>query len=573
MLDSRIDRWSLVLGWLVAVGGIAPALALGDTPPEEPFVIPRDRAEWDARRPAICKQLGGEILVNDLPGGFSARFSAPEPLKSHPGVIVEQVHAVSVNPHIQLFDGQFLRPDRPEVTGRLPLVVLLVAPCPAGALATTPGWDGRPPAMVLLQMGFAVLLFDDRLFGSQFGHDFPLRAALDVALTRPTIDPNRVAVVGLGQTGMTGLSLMARDPRITCGVAAIESRAAQASVTASTMGASATMTTHYQELAALCAPRPLCLMIGEPLPLPPSAKSVGRLLERAAKGTYKVYGKGGTGLTFSLFGEFAGHDNIGTKLQWMAGLEHLDKHLRPQGPTPLGHAPEPEPTFDPGDAKVMNLTESGIAGWSSEMSFRDTTWTWVDGVVACRPGPHEYGWLRCPVEVDDFLLQVEWKVPERGNAGIFLRAKAVDWVLPPSEENRLRVMALGLTWPSRTGLELQTQADPGEVSRYSTGSLYRHAGPSANPTKPDQWNRSTVRARGPRVEVWNNGEQVLDADLTRCGDTLPNPPLRGYIGLQNHGNTAEYRAIRLKRLPPESEGTQGADNKSPAVTPVGKASR
>ncbi len=573
MLDLRIGRSSFVLGWLAAVGGIAPTLALGDAPPEKPFVVPKDRAEWDARRPAIWKQVGGEIGIDDPSWGFSARFSGAERLKFHPGVIVEQIHAVSINPRIQLFDGQLLRPDRPDVTDRLPLVVLLVDPCPAGALATTPGWDGRPPAMVLLEMGFAVLIFDDRQFGSPFGHDLPLRAALDLALARPTIDPNRVAVIGLGQTGMTALSLMARDPRITCGVAAIESRAAQATATASLMGAGATKTTQYQELVALCAPRPLCLMIGEPLPLPPSAQSIGRTLERVVKGTYKVYGKEGTGLTFSLFGEFAGHDNVSTRLQWMAGLEHLDKHLRPQGPTHLGHAPEPEPTFDPGDSQVLNLTADGIAGWSSEMSFRDSTWTWVDGVAACRPGPHEYGWLRCPVEVDDFLLQVEWKVPERGNAGIFLRARPVDWVLPPSEENRLRVMALGLTWPSRTGLELQTQADPGEVGRYSTGSLYRHAAPCANPTHPNQWNRSTVRARGPRVEVWNNGEQVLDADLNRCGDTLPNPPLRGYIGLQNHGAPAEYRAIKLKRLPPESGGSQGGASGEPTSIKGGSASR
>ena len=82
---------------------------------------------------------------------------------------------------------------------------------------------------------------------------------------------------------------------------------------------------------------------------------------------------------------FPGYNSVGTRLQWMAGLEHLDKQFRPQGLTPLPHAAEPEPTFDPADKDVLNLTERGIAGWAPEMAGRDSTWTWRDGVVLCQP--------------------------------------------------------------------------------------------------------------------------------------------------------------------------------------------
>ncbi len=150
---------------------------------------------------------------------------------------------------------------------------------------------------------------------------------------------------------------------------------------------------------------------------------------------------------------------------------------------------------------------------------------------------------------NDFILKVEWRVPDKGNGGIFLRAKPVTWTLPPSDLSKPRLQALGLEWPSRTGLELQAQADPGDANRYSSGSLYRHAAPAANPTfPPGQWNRYTVRARGPRIEVWSNGQQVLDTSLGRYPETLPNPPLRGYIGLQNHGSPAEYRNVKLLRI-------------------------
>ena len=171
-------------------------------------------------------------------------------------------------------------------------------------------------------------------------------------------------------------------------------------------------------------------MVGEALPLPPG-RSVGKAIERAAKGTYRVYGKEGEGrFSFTHYGEFAGNKVVPARLAWMAGLEWLDRFFRPQGPTPLGHAPEPEPTLAPADPAILNLTEAGIAGWASEMSARDSTWTWQDGVIKCQPKEHEYGWLRCPVAVDDFILTVEWQVPARGNAGIFLRARPVDWFLP-----------------------------------------------------------------------------------------------------------------------------------------------
>ncbi|HEY2158732.1 MAG TPA: DUF1080 domain-containing protein, partial [Isosphaeraceae bacterium] len=136
--------------------------------------------------------------------------------------------------------------------------------------------------------------------------------------------------------------------------------------------------------------------------------------------------------------------------------------------------------------------------------------------------------------------------------GIFLRARPVPWTLPPSVLNKRFVSTLGLDWPSRTGLELQAQDDPGHASKYSSGSLYRHAGVAANPTNPPgQWNHYTVRARGPRIEVWSNGQQVNDARIDECPLTLANPPLRGYIGLQNHGAPAEFRNIKLMRLSEE----------------------
>ena len=111
----------------------------------------------------------------------------------------------------------------------------------------------------------------------------------------------------------------------------------------------------------------------------------------------------------------------------------------------------------------------------------------------------------------------------------------------------------GLEWPSRTGLELQATDDAGQANKYSSGSLYRHAAPAENVVRPaGEWNHYTVRCRGPRVEVWCNGRQVLDTTIDQYA-TLRNPPLRGYFGLQNHGVGAEFRNLRYLRLSPGSE--------------------
>ena len=62
MLDLRIARsFSLVVGLLAALGSITSPPAHADLPPGQSFAVPKDRAEWDARRPALYDQLGGSF--------------------------------------------------------------------------------------------------------------------------------------------------------------------------------------------------------------------------------------------------------------------------------------------------------------------------------------------------------------------------------------------------------------------------------------------------------------------------------------------------------------------------------
>ena len=94
------------------VGNLAPA---GDAAPSpQPFAIPKDRAEWDVRRPAIEDRLGGSFRARHPEVmKYTARVAPAERLEALPGVIVEPIHlnpSQSTNPE---YDGLYLRRDRP----------------------------------------------------------------------------------------------------------------------------------------------------------------------------------------------------------------------------------------------------------------------------------------------------------------------------------------------------------------------------------------------------------------------------------------------------------------------------
>jgi dienelactone hydrolase len=539
--------------------------------PKKPFAVPRDRAAWNAQREAI-RRVVLEAL-GPVPPRPSPPVVTPHETGSRGGVTVRRL-SIQAGPG-EPIGAVLATPSQADVGHKVPAVLFLSdgPERPGGPLR--PGPDSTPPAITLAQRGFAVLATDWRFYtpgtppsdrpaapwstsetAAEKTPEWALslrddQAALDALLARPEVDPKRVGVAGVGLAGTRAWWLMALDERVACGVSAggltrlSDWQAAQGPGARPLAPWASKLLEHFdtEAVLALCAPRHLQIMHGERDPMCPVAGAM--TLFNTALRTYRLLGVDGPAHT--LFGDQGGDFTL---LEWDMLLETFDKVFLPQGPTPLGHPPEPEPEVDD---RFVNPAEHGLAGWVSEMSQRPGTWTWHDGVIVCKPGPSEYGWLRLPVEFDDFILQVEWKVPQRGNSGIFLRADPVDWSFPPSGQNRTRVLTRGLEWPSRTGLELQSQDDPGHADKYSSGSLYRHAAPCANPTRPPgEWNRDTVRCRGLRVEIWCNGEQVLDTTLDKY-PTLRHPPLKGYIGLQNHGVPAEFRNIRYRHLGPESQ--------------------
>jgi len=164
-----------------------------------------------------------------------------------------------------------------------------------------------------------------------------------------------------------------------------------------------------------------------------------------------------------------------------------------------------------------------------------------DGVLACTGGPG--GWIGTIADdYGDFDLKLEFNVPKDGNSGVFIRR--------PKEGDG-----------AYTGMEIQIIDD--DTTRFGKlqpwqhcGSIYHEVAPSTRATRQaGTWQSMEILAAGPRVKVFINGVNVVDADLdafttttARNAAPLKDRPRKGHIGFQNYGLGIEYRNVRVRRL-------------------------
>ena len=69
-------------------------------------------------------------------------------------------------------------------------------------------------------------------------------------------------------------------------------------------------------------------------------------------------------------------------------------------------------------------------------------------------------------------------------------------------------------WPSGDGFELQILDAPGLVND-STMAIYRNVEPLARADRSQEWNRVVIKADGPMISAWVNGQLVQQANTAR----------------------------------------------------------
>jgi hypothetical protein len=181
------------------------------------------------------------------------------------------------------------------------------------------------------------------------------------------------------------------------------------------------------------------------------------------------------------------------------------------------------------DASVTEFNGKDLTGWQTEGN-------WVvepDGVLALRPRPGEGGWQRfgsylwAEQQYGDFVFELEYRMQKGANSGVFVRVGEL--------EN-----------PVRTGIEVQLDTAKGVGHHANAGILFT-TGATKQTAKPlGQWNHMRVTCKGNNLQVWLNGETVVDLQLGNS--KMQDRPLRGYAGLQDHGKPIEFRNLRIAPL-------------------------
>ena len=176
-----------------------------------------------------------------------------------------------------------------------------------------------------------------------------------------------------------------------------------------------------------------------------------------------------------------------------------------------------------------------LTGWK-------TTGNWIpqdDGSLLIQPRSGEKGWQRYDAYIwsekkyGDFVLDVEYSYPPGGNSGIFFRVG--DTADPVTQGIEVQV--------------LDSSKKTGKLTAHDHGGVIRTVGPTKNMSRPPNvWNRMVVTCVGSHLHVELNGELIVDTQLDE--GAMKDRPLKGYIGLQDHGepNNIRFRNLRLREL-------------------------
>jgi hypothetical protein len=163
----------------------------------------------------------------------------------------------------------------------------------------------------------------------------------------------------------------------------------------------------------------------------------------------------------------------------------------------------------------------------------------------------------------DFELELEWKIGEAGNAGIFYRGtEEYDHIYWSAPEYQLLDDIKGADNKSRLT---------------SAGAAYAILPSPAGHLRPvGEWNRARIVARGSHVEHWLNGVKLLEYELGSAAweakvkaskfNEWPNygRAKRGHIALQgDHEGTLAFRNIRIRELKDSTNRKPGTGNREP----------
>ena len=186
---------------------------------------------------------------------------------------------------------------------------------------------------------------------------------------------------------------------------------------------------------------------------------------------------------------------------------------------------------------------TGLRGYK-EVGFPNS-WEIVDGTLKTIPG---YGVDLISVDIySNFELELEWKVPEGGNSGIFYFAtEEGDYIWQSAPEMQV--------------LDDKKHSD-GKNTLTSAGALYAMIAPTKSVVNPvGEFNQVRIKVKDNHVEHWLNGTKVVEYEYQSDAmwdlvakskfNTMPlfAKASEGHIGIQGDHGEIWYRNIRIRKL-------------------------
>ena len=161
------------------------------------------------------------------------------------------------------------------------------------------------------------------------------------------------------------------------------------------------------------------------------------------------------------------------------------------------------------------------------------------------------GYIWTKAKFDDFKLELQYKLSEGANSGIFYRTDKHD---PVQGGFEIQLM---------DNIGFQKKAKKVLPSRKLNASFYDGVGPKGDYSKPvGQWNQAKLVCNGPIVSFDLNGKNAFSINLNDWKEAGKNPDgstnkfkralkdldRTGRIGFQNHGQVVWFRNIKIKEL-------------------------
>jgi hypothetical protein len=194
------------------------------------------------------------------------------------------------------------------------------------------------------------------------------------------------------------------------------------------------------------------------------------------------------------------------------------------------------------DVKYKRVFEKNLSNTIMEAG----SWAFDDdGILA--PTPKGHGTIWTKERYGNFILELDYKVPEGGNSGVFIRgADLRNWI--------------------DTTIEIQIHATTDGTKHGQNGAVYDCLSPSKDANKgPGKWNHYIITCLDNKIYINLNGEDIIDMDLNRWTEARKNPapPVaagtrnkfryaykdmsrEGHLGFQYHGNPIWLRNLKIK---------------------------